>query len=77
MEIKLSIGTHQISLYPIGQTESLQICYTWHKSQTLHDWSLQRLLAVCDAAECDTDYIKAERLFGWMATGENPTPITY
>jgi hypothetical protein len=75
-EIRLNIGTHEITLRPVVVeglvTESLEIISTWHEPSVLEAWTLHTLQAAADFSECDTNYEKAEALFIKFTTGYAP-----
>lgn len=71
--IKVSIGTHEIELWPEG--ESLRIVTTWHKTVILHAWRLSQLIDWSNQAKNDEDYIATERKFIQLATGSNEAAV--
>lgn len=66
--IQVSIGTHEITLWPEG--ESLRVQSTWHQAVTIHDWTMAKLMRWANDAENDGDYVAAEAAFIIQATGQ-------
>lgn len=68
MHLTLNLGTHEIRLYPIGET--WQATFQWHKPVYIYDWTLRKLAKWAEAAENDADYRSAEATFIYLATGK-------
>lgn len=79
-EIRLNIGTHEITLRPYTEAghalETLEIVTTWHKPAILHCWTLRKLQQWADLAENDTNYCAAEAAFILAATGQPAGGLT-
>lgn len=69
MKITLDLGTHQIDLFPDGET--LRAYFTWHESIIILSWTCQGLIRRAEASACDSSYLRAEQAFIRLS-GEQP-----